>query len=178
MTSKILLRREVKNGFRTNKVLCSETHVRTELVPFTYPSATRQFRRPCRSVYLSCRYLDVLLNQLMASRCSCRLFRSPKCRRNAHVPIRHNTTFASPPRKNWPNDVTIVEVGPRDGLQNEVAVISTDVKVGGRKASLYHSEDFLLPAAKSFQFMLFPICCFLGACVLGLDTTSNRAPVE
>src|SRR5687767_935831 len=28
-----------------------------------------------------------------------------------------------------PSEVTIVEVGPRDGLQNEAALVSTDIKV-------------------------------------------------
>lgn len=32
-------------------------------------------------------------------------------------------------KRTWPNKVKIVEVGPRDGLQNEPATVSTDVKV-------------------------------------------------
>ncbi|CAA9996927.1 unnamed protein product, partial [Nesidiocoris tenuis] len=31
--------------------------------------------------------------------------------------------------RNWPNTVKVVEVGPRDGLQNEPTNVPTDVKV-------------------------------------------------
>lgn len=41
----------------------------------------------------------------------------------------------------WPPEVTLVEVGPRDGLQNEPSTISTDVKVMSRSCVHLASES-------------------------------------
>jgi hydroxymethylglutaryl-CoA lyase len=52
-------------------------------------------------------------------------------------------------RDSLPNTVTIVEVGPRDGLQNEAGTISTDVKV----AFIERLADAGLPVVEATSFV-------------------------
>lgn len=40
-----------------------------------------------------------------------------------------NTASSSSSRTSWPPEVSLVEVGPRDGLQNEQSTVPTAVKV-------------------------------------------------
>lgn len=44
-------------------------------------------------------------------------------------------------RKQWPDEVSIVEVGPRDGLQNEPLTVPTEVKVSQRRTPTVSSPS-------------------------------------
>lgn len=57
--------------------------------------------------------------------------------------------MTTPLRDRLPDRVTIVEVGPRDGLQNEQAVIPTDVKIG----LIERLADAGLPVVETTSFV-------------------------
>ena len=61
----------------------------------------------------------------------------------------HRADAAMSPRPKLPSRVRLVEVGPRDGLQNEKATVPTDVKV----ALIDRLTDAGFPAIEATAFV-------------------------